>query len=142
MSNELAWCAGFLDGEGSFIITKTAGIQPRLKPFISCDQAVTSVPLERLRLNLGGAIHQRPRPTVTGKTVWHWQISGRVMIVDAIALLLPHLVVKDRDAAILAAFCSFIPSRGCHPTVEQRTKQLECLAAMRVLRQEGVTRGR
>lgn len=135
----LAWCAGFLDGEGSFCITKTGPQtkQPRMKPFVMCDQAETDEPLRRLQLVLGGAIHQRPRPTVTGKTVWHWSMSGSLQIREAVPRLLPYLCRKLRDAELLLEFCGHIPSRGCHASDVQRQEQTRVHALMKGLRYGG-----
>ena len=138
---DLAWCAGFLDGEGCFHIGVSGPLSRRRhKPFVECDQTVTREPLDKLRATLGGAVHQRARPTVTGKTVWHWQMSGALMIRKAIDRVLPFLVVKKRDAEILREFCDHIPSKGKRPTSPQLVGQRLLWAQLKALRTKGIPR--
>jgi hypothetical protein len=70
---DLAWCAGFLEGEGSFVINKTT-------IGVTCAQ-VQREPLERLQKLLGGTIYSR-RHKRTDKPNWTpeffvWCIYGK-----------------------------------------------------------------
>lgn len=74
---------------------------------------------------LGGSIHERKRLTVTGKTVWHWSLTGRHKIELAISILLPYLVVKRKRAEMLVEFCANIPGTGQKISEAQMLAQIE-----------------
>lgn len=127
---DFAWAAGFLDGEGSFMICRGRA-KGFLKSFISADQT-EKTSLEKLARIIGGKVHQRNRPTVTGKTVYHWQISSASSIREVVPLLLPHLTVKRQKAKILLDFCFTVPKRGAAKhTTKSRSLQESILIRMK-----------
>ena len=67
----LWWIAGFLEGEGSFII------RPNRPTAIVGTGQVQREPLERLRQYLGGWINpNRHKSTARAKPYWNWTLSG------------------------------------------------------------------
>jgi hypothetical protein len=64
---EIAWAAGFLEGEGSFRLDTT--------PTVRADQ-INREPLEKLARCFGGRIYQRKSLTTAGNTVYCWSIHG------------------------------------------------------------------
>ncbi len=60
----IAWCAGFIDGEGSVRLVRNA---QTYAPCIEATQATHRGPLDRLQLILGGRVVQQNRRTVSGK---------------------------------------------------------------------------
>lgn len=71
---EVAWAAGFLEGDGSFGFTQT---RPTQRPYlrIRVDQVEPS-PLVRLQAIFGGSTHISGRRTSAGNAVHRWQVAG------------------------------------------------------------------
>ena len=68
-SIDLAWAAGFLEGEGTFSSARTS-------PVASCAQ-VQREPLERLQRMFGGSILFYRRKQPTNRQDYHvWQVNG------------------------------------------------------------------
>jgi hypothetical protein len=113
----LAWAAGFLDGEGWFgfkVVERKGQRSPgivRRRAVVAAAQ-VTRAPLDRLAETLGGRVSGDARRTVTGKTVWQWNLAGTRQIETAIAALLPYLIVKHDVAELLLAHVSTFTRSG------------------------------
>lgn len=114
---DLAWCAGFLDGEGSFLLATD-----RNRPMIQAQQIV-SEPIERLKDVLGGSTFERTNRTVKGHPIYQWNLQGGVTMRRVIPMLLPYLTVKRQAASLLLEFAHTMPSRGVHVTPEQKSEQ-------------------
>ena len=77
-SMDIAWTAGFLEGEGSF--SMAIWKQKTYQTVIAATQ-VQKEPLERLVAMFGGALNYFPRPK-TGREgyirqpIWRWSLSG------------------------------------------------------------------
>ena len=92
---ELAWAAGFIDGEGSFT-SHNGGTYPRL----SATQAHKE-PLERLQKLWGGTVGVQ-RPSREGrKTIYYWELYGFAKVQNAFAQMYTWLGKAKRDKAIL-----------------------------------------
>src|ERR1700749_3884577 len=67
---EIAWAAGFIEGEGHLHLTRTS-------PQVECSQ-VQKEPLERLVTIFGGTLRfvQRKNPKPNHKDYYRWQING------------------------------------------------------------------
>jgi hypothetical protein len=98
---EVAWCAGFLDGEGNFRFSPTAGWRGQLKA--QATQIHRSV-LERLQRTLGGHISgpysHGGRPNAQPK--WEWYITKFETFQQAVCLLWPYLDQVKKDQIRLA----------------------------------------
>lgn len=71
---DLAWAAGFLEGEGSFCVTKRPPFY--IYPYIQVAQ-VQKEPLERLQKMFGGSFHLRTEVTRPKQhPYWRWSVSG------------------------------------------------------------------
>lgn len=103
----VGWAAGFLDGEGSFQID-----HPALRSFrIHVAASNTDVrALYRLQEMFGGSI--RPGTAYMGyKPVYHWAIVAQ-RAAAAIRILLPHLLLKAEQAAVLLELQDRIDAMG------------------------------
>lgn len=101
---DIAYCAGFLDGEGYFFISTPRREYPALRGFGIRAGQIVPEPLEKLRAVLGGNICKPTRLTVTGNQTWAWSLSGGRNIRRVLPLLLPHLIVKHRAATLVLAY--------------------------------------
>ena len=98
----LAWAAGFLDGEGCFAIGRyndRKRCRVRYTAIIQVGQK-RRLPLDLLETMFGGSI--RPQRTPTGGS-WLWKVCGTTAYSVCVALI-PHLVLKQDEAELLKAF--------------------------------------
>ena len=94
---EAAWCAGYLDGEGSFSAVKgspEAHWSPCLRAWSTDRES-----LQRLQAFLGGTIHiATHRPGKTTGFSWYLNLS---LLDKGLRTLLPHLTAKRVDAELM-----------------------------------------
>jgi hypothetical protein len=111
MDTELAYLAGFLDGEGSIAVGLNKGPGGRRRWYLrlTCHQ-VNPEPLKLLKERFGGAILRTER-TGTQRTIYEW-IAGNKIAADAIAALRPHLIVKAAEADVALRFQALMTSRS------------------------------
>jgi hypothetical protein len=113
-ATDIAWAAGFIDGEGCLSLTKTyrAGERDHLRqPRVQVTQ-VNRKPIDRLQELFGGKVYDdRARKTSSGNQIYVWEESGKALI-PVLNEIIPHLVLKKQEAVCLLAFCSFIGNKG------------------------------
>jgi hypothetical protein len=109
---DLAWAAGFFDGEGSIIIYNREK-EGRYGFRLAVGQR-SRKPLEKLEKIFGGKTSAKPRT----KDCYYWQISA-VQAKNALILMMPFLVVKSEEAEIgikfqirVNTFRSLLSKRG------------------------------
>lgn len=90
---DLAWVAGFLEGEGSFFA------QQGRFPQVSATQ-VQREPLHRLSALLGGKVYERPPRSPTQQSTGWWRVSGARA--RGVALTLYGMMSPRRQAQIRA----------------------------------------
>lgn len=93
---KLAWCAGFLDGEGTFGTYTSKGEKPRFR--IQAVQ-VDPAPLFRLRDRLGGAV-RGPYGPYSGnrKAYYSWAVHADTAVISTNQLM-PFLSSQKKDQA-------------------------------------------
>lgn len=105
---DLAWAAGFIDGDGSFSITrlgKSVSGVVRLQAQVS----VTSKdirPVTKLIEVLGGTaevIHHGSGGLKPFSSYYHWRLRGKKAY-DAIKLIEPYLVLKREQANLATEY--------------------------------------
>ena len=104
MDVELAYLAGFFDGEGSISILNKG---PRkLGLHLQVSQTVKE-PLDRFQERFGGSIHltSRGQSPFSRKPIWAWHAGPRDGA-TALAALLPYLLVKREQAEVAIEFQS------------------------------------
>lgn len=107
---DVAWAAGFLEGEGCFALEKgsrkhTFGIRVS-----ACQRR--RAPLEKLREVLGGEITVRDKD---GRPMYVWRLGG-VRAADAIRPLIPYLYGKKEEAQAVVDYAETVDAtRGCRP---------------------------
>ncbi len=107
---ELAYLAGFFDGEGC--VTVGRGKSPGVMSlFIKVGQ-VNPAPLERFRQRFGGAIHPLSRYG-NQRQAYQWTLSTK-KAQAALEQLLPYLQVKQDEARMAIALQWQISESGRH----------------------------
>lgn len=121
---DVAWAAGFLDGEGCFHIGKAKSRNGKtlIVGRVKANQANHIDPIEKLHSLFGGQIWTRGNKTSTGKTVYEWQIQAAKDLKAAIPRLLPYLVVKKFQAELVLELAGYLGDygRGGNPYGKQR----------------------
>ena len=138
---ELSWCAGFIDGEANFSLTRSkyksgSSYRIRCKAGIRCSQATYREPLDRLQRNLGGTVIEVSRRTVTGRRVWIWSIDASNLVGRAIRMIIKYLTIKRLDALILLSFCDNTPRKWQPPSAQQKIAQYSAISNLRSLRKQ------
>lgn len=103
---ELAYFAGFIDGEGSFVLHHRKGSH-----VYSCQLQVGNTDarvLEWIQTRFGGSVNLERRNNPKHKLVYRW-ISEANSLSDVITALLPYLVVKKDQAELILAYRRTLP---------------------------------
>ena len=95
---DLAWAAGFIDGEGC------VAVDSRKSPRITVSNTDRR-PLDRLQELLGGTIcvHGRGNPEKGHRPSWVWAVHGGRSVRRVLAEVRPYLVVKGEQADLVLA---------------------------------------
>lgn len=121
---DLAWAAGFLDGEGCFTLAK-ATTRRNGKEWvgyrcgIGANQAIYSEPIKFLHESFGGTIFIRGQKTVTGKTVYQWRIGAKEAR-NILPSIIPYLRVKHDQAKYVLEFAQISRRVGCKGFVPEQ----------------------
>lgn len=110
---ELAWAAGFLDGEGCFTLSKMPSATHESQRGMSITAVQTRVaPLLELQRLFGGNIRKMGN-TKKGTEIFEWRCNGGAPVLSEVAqALVPYLRVKRREAEIVIAFAATVRRRG------------------------------
>ena len=98
-----AYLAGIMDSDGSFRVEKrnVAGmLHPQYRINVRCAQVAPSRAVELLARTFGGGISIRHDSRSMARDLVVWSLHDR-SAVPAITSLLPHLIVKQREAWLL-----------------------------------------
>lgn len=119
VSTDLAYLAGFLDGEGSIQIARGHWKNfPRGYTLHVSAKQVDPAPLRMLAERFGGRVIPVVSPQPNRLPYYRWGIVGRVAAA-ALRSVLPYLVVKHGQAELAVAYQSSIdPRRGGRPVSE------------------------
>ena len=100
---DLAWAAGFIDGEGTVYISPERTKHPMGLRLLA-SQTVEK-PLRKLQSLFGGGNVYLRNDTrkETYRPLWTWQLSG-TLAKAALKAMLPYLTVKSQQAAIALNF--------------------------------------
>lgn len=107
----VAYCAGLIDGEGSICITKTKPQQNRTAPLHAPMIRVGMVEREAMEFlqctfNCGWIYDEgvrKDRPT--NQPMYRWRITNREDVLKVIDMILPHLLVKKKQALLVKEMC-------------------------------------
>lgn len=113
---DLAWAAGFLDGEGSVRVRRLPGATAGRPTFYGLALSASQVergPLDKLREMFGGAIHlQQPsqRQSANASPYYNWMVTGRTAAA-AIRIMLPYFTLKLERARLGLEFQSHVRTK-------------------------------
>jgi hypothetical protein len=112
---DFAYAAGLIDGEGHIAATshktKSRGrsISTKGKPYIHRDSRIsmsltTKEPLDWLLEKFGGTVYFRPMAKKKWKNQWTWVALGNESKEVLLKGIIPHLKIKQRQAALLLEY--------------------------------------
>ncbi len=120
---DLAWAAGFFDGEGSIYIARTGFYRERTRVLYRLEVTVSQVdprPLERLCRMFGGNIMVTGNPKHRAWAKWRVHNHRAVWV---LRLLLPYLLNKREEAELATTFGALLAGRGRIISDAQRAEQ-------------------
>ena len=107
-----AYLAGLIDGEGSFVIQKTAvekiaksckSKSPKYLAYF-CIGMVDKAPLDLIQETIGaGKVYEERVPE--RRSIWRIRFAGRLKLMPFIKELMPYLIVKKKQAELMLDFC-------------------------------------
>ena len=132
-NEQLAWLAGFFDGEGSIIIGKSGiGRSNYLQLAISICQT-RLIPLRVFKEHFGGSLYYRDEDK---KWSWLWQLGGRKAS-DFLESIKPFLIVKAEEADIAIEFQKLKTRNNKKRLTKEEIRQRESLSnALRDVRSQ------
>lgn len=136
---DVAWAAGFVDGEGCVSVTKSSRKGQPL-PYYRADLIVANTvkePLDKLALIFGGRVVVT-RPSIGNRQLTYgWKTTGTSHTARVLQELLPWLTVKRAQAALVLEFAAFFGTIR-HQQKKPDREQLEALKQrMHVLNARG-----
>ena len=141
---EAAWLAGFLDGEGSFMVTRSFRKTCAAPTYIAVVAAAnTDIRLvERCKTLAGGCIVGIKSKSDRWKDAYHWTLKG-VGVGPVLVEIIPYLVSKKRQAELLLHLRSLTrigspPGRNStRKTLEEVDQRTSVYIAVRDLNKRG-----
>jgi hypothetical protein len=104
---DIAWAAGFIDGEGCIYLKRSGARQRggglRYQPKLVVGNTAIE-PLRKLRDLFGGSLYQRRPARGRHKACWAWELGGGKQVGAALLAMLPYLVNKKAEAEVLLEF--------------------------------------
>jgi hypothetical protein len=127
---ELAWAAGFFDGEGCITVFKSTLYGPKLN--VSIGQVVKA-PLQVLHDMFGGTLYWKEAYGSHKSGIWmlEWRDGKSESFLKSI---LPYLVVKRSQAELALEFISLRGTRGVKPALQVVERREQIRVEMRDLK--------
>jgi len=101
---EIAWMAGFFDGEGSVSILHT-GLGERTYILVAGITVITDGILERFKDSFGGILHKYKASNRGHSDYWQWRVRSKFAVIF-LDTILPYLKIKQGEAKLGIEFWS------------------------------------
>lgn len=134
--SELAYLAGFFDGEGSITANRSGG---RMWYVVVSVWNTDPRPVQKFADLFGGQVVARAKQAEHHRQGYNWQSSNNATSRKVLSALLPYLVVKHMRAELALALASQPSIQGKHldQEVEERATRDRLANAIRDLNQKG-----
>jgi hypothetical protein len=116
---DVAWAAGFVDGEGCVSVCKSSRKGQPL-PYYRADLVVSNTvrePLDRLASLFGGRVVVTREAVGNRKRTFGWKTTGTAHTAEVLRELLPWLTVKREQASLVVEFSQ------CFGTIKRQQKK-------------------
>lgn len=121
-STDLAWVAGFLDGEGCFTVGVSRG-RRKFDPKITLTQKDYR-PVEKLLSVIGGRAYI-DASRLDGRVFHVWAMSGATQLSEILPKIIPFLVLKREQAELLYEMCYGMYLRGSNRVTDNEIERRE-----------------
>lgn len=112
---EIAWAAGFLDGEGCFSAyfkkPNKPGHNSPMSLWVVAAQVVEE-PIDKLHEMFGGYKTFHVRPQANWRDIWQWKITSAVHLIPFLETVIPYLIVKRPEAEKMLEIASRMYQAG------------------------------
>ena len=112
---DVSWAAGYIDGEGCFLMGST--------PVIVVESTCRTT-IENLYKILGGRCQSVNRKTANGRPVFKWLASSAEAL-ELCSILIPHLKDKKEQALLLSTIYDYPPRSAKRESIIRRLKNLK-----------------
>ena len=128
---EKAYIAGFIDADGTIIISNSKKIfTPRIV-MGNCNKLV----LETIQSMIGvGKIYTKKMNTKEWRTLYHYSIGTHVNLIKLIPQLIPYLILKRKRAELVLEFCNI---RHCDSKSTYKQRCFEIYDELKTLNRRG-----
>jgi hypothetical protein len=124
----IPYIAGIIDGEGTIRISKSKIRRSwnfTYNSMMSCGMSDERVPKLLCKI-LGGSVREERVANLKWKSIWRWNLTGRVQTYAALKMIQPFLIVKQEQAALMISFCEgFEKAKRYHHLWIINDKQLQ-----------------
>lgn len=138
MDTQLAYLAGFVDGEGSIAVGLNKGWKGVRRWYLRFSvHQLDPRPLRLLADLFGGSVRRHGYEARRSRQIFEW-VTTSEMAAKAIAALRPYLVVKAEEADVALEFQALLnhnAGRRAPLTVEQEAAREDCYLRLRALKQ-------
>jgi hypothetical protein len=101
---QAAYFAGLMDGEGTFTVSKSAGIKGPVYSTRLCLASTNMDVLAWSKATFGGSVNLM-RPTGNRQPHGQWFIMSKELVIPLLLELLPYLIIKQWPAKLLLKYC-------------------------------------
>lgn len=137
---DLAWAAGFIDGEGCLLIQSAKRNGVRYYWIMVSAPQVNPEPLIKLQTIFGGAIHHRAARPAKWADIYEWHIGNR-QAASMLHRVLPYLLVKRGQADLLLTFDALLLRKGKRAlTVPEIARRAALADAVKALNRKGISK--
>lgn len=138
LKTDLAYAAGFVDGEGYIQIKRTASTGQFIDT-VRVGQTNRAV-LDWMANMFGGSVHVMSKAHDNTREAYVWVIPSR-KAERFVRLILPYMKVKKEQADIFIRYRASIRSRKCTKVLTDKevTDRLAMIGIMKMLNHRGVT---
>lgn len=102
---DIAWAAGFFDGEGCITTGTNRGRRQRHLPKLVLGNT-SKTSLERLQTLLGGYLRLRRPQAGNRRNLWEWSVSGATATKAVLTTIRPYLFTKATEADVMLELVS------------------------------------
>lgn len=116
---DLAWAAGFIDGDGCITLYKNGAFRKIIVTADSTDKEL----LDRLQVMFGGNITSKKKYKENHRDAWTWKMNGSEMVIAVLELIEPLMVCEAKKARARMILDEWLPVTPRNGYYTQQTRE-------------------